>query len=338
MGALAIRPRRYSRATPEWKDIFADLTEKREQFEETTQDLLALLEKKPTFLQRILRGAGKALPIRRLHDYIDEQASPLTVAGKLMREHLLDYQEGILLLKDRAEITLEEQKEIARTIAQAKAEGWDEEQLFDYVLKSLAEEDINLQVDPKVAGIMRIFSENASPEERKALAAKLMEHFEGLLETFEKSERAVIAACDTTINVFMRYLLQYWAYAKTEPVVSDMREVAINMTQSERAAFVARDLLIRTVQDSRQAIMAVIQAAEVLDRSRITGAELMKELQAMDRDVTGRLRALNAAPAQQAIVAGAEAHAQVVDAEFIAVERADIERAEDTATTKEVTE
>ncbi len=329
MGALAVRKHRYSRATPEWKDIFADLTEKREQFEETTQDLLTLLEKKPTFLQRLLRGAGKALPIRRLHDYIDEQASPLTIAGKLMREHLLDYQEGILLLKERAEITLDEQKEIADAITQAKKEGWGEEQLFNYVLKSL--EEIGLKIDPRVAGIMSIFSENASPEERKALAEKLMEHFEGLLETFEKSERAVIAACDTTINVFMRYLVQYWAYAKVEPVVSDMREVAINMTQSERAAFVARDLLVRTVQDSREAIMAVIQAAEVLDRTRITGAELMKELQAMDQDVTGRLRALNAAPVQKAIVAGREAHAQVVDAEFIAVERA-----EDTATKKEV--
>ena len=220
--------------------------------------------------------------------FVGEQYDVLMEIARLMRSNVLNIQDSLQSIAQKAIENTEETETLKEDIERAEKEDWSAQELQDYLAEQSEikiYEDVGILLDKEFKGL----TGEQKNERQKDLLALLKNN----VVMRQELDRAYGSACASLISVFHVGLAQDYAYNNIYPHIAVLRDASKSAIDMNHSMFVGKAALEKTVQVAFEALELAMDAAENIQANSIVSPNLQNLLADGKKKLDNRLQGIN---------------------------------------------
>lgn len=261
--------------------------------------------------QRWREGVEEHMP-DALWQILKESKDPLQEIRRLSRENIISAQGAVKKLLTSAREEQEAVDGLRDYIGEAREKEFDAQEIQRHIT-----EQADIPVDEEIEQLLDDQFELLTPEQREARRRVLMECLEQTANLGDKTVEVAHEACNAGVSALDQHKVQLFQFVMVQQPIAALRDAALALTDSNNAAYVSREAILKTAQASVFALTRVVDAAKLLDRFSIAAPEVQKALSDGADDVRRSVAALQGEIEKRAALLPAPLDENIIDAEVV---------------------
>lgn len=201
--------------------------------------------------------------------FIAEEEDVLELLETLMRNNINGTQVSLKELILVAEDKLQQLDELKQDITKAQEEGWDAQELQNYMMRKS-----NIEIFDEISRLLssefKVLPEESKEERKVVLLDQLRANADVGQELLDLLEKVVMAG----LHIFHSAAGQYYAYVNFYRSISVIKKSAEMLTDTNKAMYASREALERTIRESLFAIESSLEAAGLISEYSVVAPEM----------------------------------------------------------------
>ncbi|MBI2669654.1 MAG: hypothetical protein HYX20_00685 [Candidatus Yanofskybacteria bacterium] len=164
--------------------------------------------------------------------------------------------------------------QLRANLQQAEEENWDAKRLQEHITQLAG-----FQTDEEVSGLLSAeFDRYLSDGEKEIRRINLLDILRTMIQTGEKNMCLLARFGNSELQTFQKAVIQLAGFVKFKNAAIVMKEAAEVVTGTNESVFIARDVLMVTIEQSIQAMESGLEAVAIMPKYLITGTDMQELL------------------------------------------------------------
>ena len=205
--------------------------------------------------------------------FMAEEYDVLELIGSLQRRNVNNTQEALRNLAIASIAKKEEIEQLRADIKRAREEDWDARQLQQFVA-----ERAEIPIYEEIGMLFDSEFDVLGDEERELRKQQLLDQLESNTVIAQELIKVMRATCSAGLSILHRAVGHYFDYVTVYRPVTQIRDAAKTLTETNKGMYVAKDAIVTTFQASVDAIRKSVKAAQLVNNYSLVSGDMGKML------------------------------------------------------------